>query len=73
MTDGSHVRFVFRETSIFTRLAGEHLPDDELNAMQWALMAGPERGDLIRGSGGHKLVVVVGSQTSCTSGGATQV
>ncbi len=51
MTDGLRVRFVFRETSIFTRLAGEHLPDDELNALQWALMADPERGDLIRGSG----------------------
>ena len=61
MTDGSHVRFVFRETSIFTRLAGEHLPDDELNAMQWALMAGPERGDLIRGSGGLRKLRWAGS------------
>lgn len=47
-----HVRLTFRETSIFTRQAAELLPDEELNALQWALMADPECGDLIRGSGG---------------------
>jgi hypothetical protein len=46
------MRFVFRETSIFTRQISGHLSDDELNALQWALMADPESGDLIRGSGG---------------------
>ncbi|MFN0128751.1 MAG: type II toxin-antitoxin system RelE/ParE family toxin [Verrucomicrobiales bacterium] len=46
------MRLVFKETSFFNRQAAEIVPDEELNAMQWALMANPESGDLIRGSGG---------------------
>lgn len=52
MTDLCSVRLTFKETSVFTRQASEHLTDEELNALQWALMADPESGDLIRGSGG---------------------
>ncbi len=47
-----HVRLVFKETSFFTRQVTELLGDDELNNLQWFLMADPEKGDLIRGSGG---------------------
>lgn len=46
------MRLTFKETSVFTRQAADHLSDEELNALQWALMADPECGDLIRGSGG---------------------
>jgi hypothetical protein len=40
------VRLTFKETSSFTRLTAELLPDEELDALQWALMANPECGDL---------------------------
>lgn len=46
------VQLTFKETSFFTRQATEILPDEELNALQWALMANPGCGDLIRSSGG---------------------
>jgi mRNA-degrading endonuclease RelE of RelBE toxin-antitoxin system len=46
------VHLLFKETSFFTRQSAELLPDDELNSLQWLLMANPESGDLIRGSGG---------------------
>ena len=55
------MRFVFRETSIFTRQITELLSDDELNALQWALMTDPESGDLIRGSGGLRKLRWAGS------------
>lgn len=55
------MRFVFRETSIFTRQISGHLSDDELNALQWVLMADPESGDLIRGSGGLRKLRWAGS------------
>lgn len=46
------MRLTFKETSFFSRQATEFLPDEELNALQWTLMANPDCGDLIRGSGG---------------------
>ena len=55
------MRLTFKETSIFTGQAAELLPDDELNALQWALMANPESGDLIRGSGGLRKLRWAGS------------
>jgi len=55
------VRLTFKETSIFTRQAAEYLPDEELNALQWTLMADPESGDLIRGSGGLRKLRWAGS------------
>lgn len=44
--------FVFIETKLFSRLAEDHLSDDEYRALQQTLIANPETGDLIRGSGG---------------------
>ena len=55
------MRFVFRETSVFTRQLTELLADDEFNALQWALMADPEKGDLIRGSSGLRKLRWAGS------------
>jgi mRNA-degrading endonuclease RelE of RelBE toxin-antitoxin system len=43
---------VFIETKLFTRLADEHLPDDELWRLQTYLNDNAEAGDIIRGSGG---------------------
>jgi hypothetical protein len=42
----------FIETKLFTRLVQEYLSDDEYSALQVALIAQPEAGDLIPGSGG---------------------
>ena len=39
----------------------ELLGDDELNSLQWVLMADPEKGDLIRGSGGLRKLRWAGS------------
>ena len=61
MTDHSGVKFVFRETSVFTRQATELLSDEELNALQWSLMSNPEAGDLIRGAGGLRKLRWAGS------------
>jgi mRNA-degrading endonuclease RelE of RelBE toxin-antitoxin system len=61
LTDDHAVRFSFPETSIFTRQITELMSDDELNALQWALMANPESGDLIRGSGGLRKLRWAGS------------
>jgi mRNA-degrading endonuclease RelE of RelBE toxin-antitoxin system len=44
--------FVFIESVIFTRLVAEYLSDDEFAALQRHLMAEPESGDIVRGSGG---------------------
>jgi mRNA-degrading endonuclease RelE of RelBE toxin-antitoxin system len=42
----------FVETPLFTRLVSEYLTDEEYAALQSALAANPESGELIRGSGG---------------------
>lgn len=42
----------FVETKLFTRLVGELLGDDEYARLQHALIANPEHGDVITGSGG---------------------
>jgi hypothetical protein len=42
----------FIETKLFTRLVGELLGDDEYARLQHALIANPELGDVIPGSGG---------------------
>jgi mRNA-degrading endonuclease RelE of RelBE toxin-antitoxin system len=44
--------FTFIETKLFTRLADEQLPDDELSRLQHYLNENPEAGDIIRESGG---------------------
>jgi len=42
----------FVETKLFTRLAQEYLNDDEYSQLQQALVADPEAGSIIPGSGG---------------------
>ena len=42
----------FVETKLFTQLVSDYLSDDEYAALQQAIVAHPEAGDLIRGSGG---------------------
>jgi len=42
----------FVETKLFTRLVQEYLSDDEYSGLQQALLANPEAGAVIPGSGG---------------------
>jgi mRNA-degrading endonuclease RelE of RelBE toxin-antitoxin system len=42
----------FIETKLFTSLIRQYLSDDEYSALQQALVARPEAGNVIRGSGG---------------------
>ena len=44
--------FTFIETKLFIRIIDEYLSDDELAALQLYLVANPEAGDVIKGSGG---------------------
>ena len=42
----------FIETKLFTRLVHNYFTDDEYAALQNSIVANPEAGDVIRGSGG---------------------
>ena len=42
----------FIETKLFTRLVHSYFTDDEYAALQNSIVANPEAGDVIRGSGG---------------------
>ena len=42
----------FIETKLFTRLVQNYFTDDEYAALQNSIVANPEAGDVIRGSGG---------------------
>lgn len=42
----------FVETKLFTQLVPRYLSDEEYAALQHALVADPEAGDVVRGSGG---------------------
>ncbi len=44
--------YSFIETKRFTRLVQKYLPDQEYDELQKALIANPEAGDVIPGSGG---------------------
>lgn len=44
--------YSFIETKLFTRLVDEYLSDDEYRELQRALIANPEAGDVVAGSGG---------------------
>ena len=44
--------FSFVETKLFTRLVQEYLSDDEYSQLQQAIIANPEIGSVIPGSGG---------------------
>lgn len=48
--------YTFIETKLFTRLVDEYLSDEEYSALHWALVANPEAGDLVRGTGGVRKV-----------------
>jgi hypothetical protein len=43
---------IFIETSVFTRWLGKHLTDDEYRGLQRFLLAFPDAGNVIRGTGG---------------------
>ena len=42
----------FIETKLFTRLSSELLSDDEMHELQMALIADPQAGDVVPGTGG---------------------
>jgi hypothetical protein len=44
--------YSFIETKLFTRLASELLSDEEMRELQMALIADPQAGDVIPGTGG---------------------
>lgn len=48
--------YSFIETKLFTRLVSEYLSDDEYRELQKALMADPEAGNVVPGSGGVRKV-----------------
>ena len=53
----------FVETSIFTRQIKQLATDDELKELQTELIAQPEKGDIIKGTGGlRKVRMGVGNQ-----------
>ena len=47
----------FVETKLFTRLVQEYLSDDEYSQLQKALIADPEAGSVIPGSGGSAIAL----------------
>ena len=47
---------IFVEAPAFERIRGRYLDDDQYQLLQLTLMANPESGDLIRGSGGIRKV-----------------
>ena len=52
------MKAVFIETSVFTEWLPEYLTDDVYSDLQHALMADPQKGDVIKGSGGLRKVRV---------------
>ena len=48
--------YSFIETKLFSRLVGDYLAEDEYAALQQALADDPERGAVVRGSGGVRKV-----------------
>ena len=50
------MRMVFVETSLFTRLLGDFLDDDEYRALQNRLVSRPEAGAVIKGAGGVRKI-----------------
>ena len=47
---------IFIETTLFTSLLSEYLPDDEYRELQNYLAEHPEAGNLIKGSGGIRKI-----------------
>ena len=57
MTNIRHCRIFklsmeFIETSLFSKLLSEYLSDEEYSALQWMLLARPDAGKVVSGSGG---------------------
>ncbi len=50
---------VFIESPIFTKLIGDYLDDDEYSKLQTHLLRSPKAGDVIRGSGGDCLWLLI--------------
>lgn len=48
------MRFVFLETPLFTRLLPQYLDDEAYRALQRALMAQPDQGRVMAGTGGFR-------------------
>ena len=48
----------FVETKLFTELVSDYFTDDEYAVLQNAIVANPEAGDVIRGSGGVRKTAV---------------
>ena len=48
------MKLVFFETPLFSRLLPEYLDDDSYSELQQALVANPEAGDLMPGTGGFR-------------------
>jgi mRNA-degrading endonuclease RelE of RelBE toxin-antitoxin system len=48
--------YSFIETRLFSRLVGAYLSEDEYAALQQALVDDPERGAIVRGSGGVRKI-----------------
>ena len=47
---------IFVETSLFTKLLGDYMDDDEYKRFQGYLMENPEIGDIITGTGGLRKI-----------------
>lgn len=56
MTYNKKGTLVFVETKLFTQLVKEYLSDDEYRALQQSIMANPEAGKIISGSGGVRKI-----------------
>lgn len=50
------MKFVFKETPVFTKLISGLLSDEEYKELQLHLIENPESGDLIQGTGGLRKV-----------------
>ncbi len=48
--------FSFIETKLFTRLVNQYLSDESYTALQAELIANPDKGAVIRGSGGVRKI-----------------
>jgi len=48
------MKTVFFETTSFTATVGSYLSDEEYRALQNAMLANPEAGDIMSGTGGFR-------------------
>ena len=50
------MKLVFFETPLFTKILSDYLSDQDYRALQIALLANPNMGDLMPGTGGFRKV-----------------